>query len=188
MKKIIIIEIALLFTLIASCSKIKQIANINVDIPYSAQSALPEIPGIIAGYGLPPGGISLPFPAIPVATNSKQYISQYHTAANMIIDVYLKQLSLQIVSPPNQNFDFLDSVQVYISAPTQPELLVANEYNIPKGQTALNLSTNTNVNLKKYFVQDTIYFRIQGHINAIPASGTLFNLQSVFHLLANPLN
>jgi len=65
---------------------------------------------------------------------------------------------------------------------------VAWEYNIPKGQTQLNLTTNTSVNLKNYFIQDTIYFRLQAHINAIPATGTQLNIASVFHLLANPLD
>ncbi len=188
MKKHIVIEIIALFTLITGCNKIKQIANINVDIPYAAQFSLPAIAADTAGFVLPSGGISLPFPAIPVATNSKQFISQYNTAANMILDVYLKGLSLQLAAPANQNFDFLDSVQVFISAPNQPEVLVANEYNIPKGQSLLNLTTNIDVNLKNYFVQDTIYFRLQAHINAIPASTTVLNLQSVFHVLANPLD
>lgn len=188
MKKLMILAFIALFAALTGCNKLKQLANINVDIPYTAQLNLPSLAADTPGIGLPPGGLSIPFPSVSFATNSQQYISQYHTSANMILDVYLKGLGIQLAAPANQNFDFLDSIRVYISANSQPEMLVASAYNIPKGQSLLNLTTNTDVNLKNYFIQDTIYFRIQAHINAIPASTTQMNIVSVFHLLANPLD
>ena len=111
----------------------------------------------------------------------------YSTAANKIISVGLQSLALQIQAPATQNFDFLDSVQVYISAAGQPELLVAYQYSIAKGQTTLNMNPVTDVNLKNYFVQDTIYFRLTTHVNAIPATGTQLNIASSFHVQANLL-
>jgi hypothetical protein len=174
--------------LFASCNRITQLANINVNIPYSAQVTVPQVPGDAAGIPLPPGGISLPFPTMPIATNSQQYIAEYQTSAAKIVDVDLQSLALQILSPADQNFNFLDSVEIFISTSTLPEMLVAYAYDIPQGQTTLNLTTETNLNLKTYFIQDTIIFRMSAHINAIPASGTQLNIASTFHLLANPLD
>lgn len=172
----------------AGCSKIKQLANINVDIPYTAKVNVPEFAGDTAGIRLPPGGAALPFPAIPIVTNSQQYVAQYKTSTDKIVSFDLTKMQVQIAAPGGQNFDFLDSVAIYISANTQPSVLVAYQYTISKGQTTLALNVVPNVNLKNYFIQDTMYFTINTHINAIPASGTQLDISSSFHLLANPLD
>ena len=186
MKKIILGLVATTL-LLSSCTKILKLANINVDIPYNQQVTVPAVAGYTQSIALPPGGAALALPSIPFATNSQIYISQNNTAANMILDVSLKSLTLQILSPSDQNFDFLDNIQVFLSSKTLPEVLVAYQTSVPKGQTTLDLSTNPLVNLKDYFIQDTIYFRLTTHINATPLSGTQLNIASVFHMLANPL-
>ena len=188
MKKIGFLTGIVLTALFISCNKVKQLANINVDIPYTVQVTVPQVDGDPAGLPLPPGGINLPFPAVAMQTNSQQYLAQYHTSASKIVDVALKSMSLDILSPPGQNFDFLDNVQIYISTRTLPEVLVASANNIPNGQTTIDLATVSSVNLKDYFVQDTIIFRMSAHVNAIPASGTELQISSTFHLLANPLD
>jgi len=170
------------------CNKINQLADINVNIPYNTQVTVPQVDGDTVGFPLPPGGVAVSFPTIAIATNSQQYIAEYNTSTDKILNVDLQSLALQILSPANQNFNFLDSVEIYISTKSLPEMLVAYAYNIPKGQTSLNLTTEANVNLKTYFIQDTIIFRLNTHINAIPASGTQLNIASTFHLLANPLD
>ena len=183
-----IMVVAMVFTL-TSCIKINPITNlnINVNIPYSQQVTVPQVAGDTFGVALPAGGIALSFPSTPLATNSQTYITQYNTSADKIVEVDLDSFALQILSPASQNFDFLDSVQLYISAPSQPEVLVAYSYSIAKGQTTLNLNTITSVNLKNYFIQDTLYLRISTHINAIPATGTQINSKTIFHMLANLL-
>jgi hypothetical protein len=177
-----------LVVLITGCNKVKQLANINADIPYSTEVNVPQVDGYDAGIPLPPGGLELPSVTVGVATNSKEYLSQYGTAANMVTTVYLKSLSIEIKSPPNQNFDFLDNIQVYISAPSKPEILIASQNNIPKGASTLHLTTNTEANLKDYYVQETINLRLAGNINAVPPAGEVLSIASVFHLVANPLN
>jgi hypothetical protein len=187
MKKTILLATIAFTAIINGCSKFSQLANINVDIPYSSQASVPPVQGYTSGVALPSGGVDLPSVTVGIATNSKAYLSQYGTAANMIVSVDLKSLAIQIQSPSNQNFDFLDNVQVYLSANDQPEVQVVSDSNIPKGSTTLNLTTNTTVNLKNYYTQDTIYLRLAAHINAVPTAGEQLNISSVFHLVANPL-
>ncbi len=187
MKKLILLCTLAAFSLLPACSKIKQLANINVDLPFSQQMQVPAVQGYTEGMQLPMG-VTIPFPAIPVATNSKDFIATYNTAANMIVDVDLKSLNFQITAPATQNFDFMDTVQLYISSKSQPEVLVAYKYGVPKSTQSIDFYTITSVNLKNYFVEDTMYFRISAHVNAIPASGTNLKLSSVLHVLANPLN
>ena len=190
MKKLVIVFIALTtvaaITFFSGCSKVKSLANINFDIPYNQQISVPSS-GYAYGTPLPAGGVLLPFPAVPVPTNSKQYIEQYHTSTDKILNVNLKSTSLQIVSPAGQNFDYLDNIEVYVATGSQPEILLASQSNIAKGLTTLDLTTSTNINLKEYFLADTLYFRMNAHINAVPAIGEQLMLSSVFHVLANPL-
>ena len=170
----------------ASCDKAKSLADINVDIPYNSSINVPD-GGYTPGQALPLGGVSLPFPALPIPTNSKSYIEQYHTSTDKIRTVGLKSLQLEMQAPTSYNFDFLDTVQVYISTRTSPEQLIAYQYNVAKGLSTIPLTTVSAVNLKDYFIQDTIYFRLSSHINAVPPSGTQLNIKSVFHMVANPL-
>jgi hypothetical protein len=180
--------IALICLLGASgCQKVKHLADISVDIPYSTQVAVPQVSADTAGAPLPGGGVTLDLPPVSVATNSQQYLADYHTAASKILQVNLKAMTIQIAAPAGQNFDYMDSVQIYLGAPGQPEALVAWQYGISKGISTLVLATDANVNLKDYFVQETITFRMKTHINAVPASGEQLNIGAIFHLLANPL-
>lgn len=187
MQKVLFLTGAAFITILSGCNKIKQLVNINVDIPYNYEVAVPPVSGYSQAVPLPPGGATLSFPAVPVATNSQQYIQEYGTDSNLVLDVYLKSLAIQIQSPANQYFDFLDNIDVYISTKTLPEMLIASQSNVPKGSGTLTLIPDTAVNLKNYFLQDTIYFRLNTHINAVPPPGEDLNIMSVFHMLANPL-
>jgi hypothetical protein len=79
-------------------------------------------------------------------------------------------------------------VQLYISAPLLPQVLVAYDYGIPKGQTTLNFVTVGDLDLKNYFLADTMYLSMRTHINAVPESGTQLNIATTFHMTANPLD
>jgi hypothetical protein len=182
-----ILSVALSIGTMFACNGIKNLANINIDIPYSSQVSVPDVPGYTTGIPLPTVGLDLPSVTVGFATNSQTYLSQYGTAANMVVSVTLKGMNIQIQSPPGQNFDFLDNIQIYMSAKGQPEVLAVSQSSIPKGTTTMVLTPNQELNLKNYFVQDTIYMRLAGHINALPAAGEQLNINSVFHLVANPL-
>jgi hypothetical protein len=187
MQKALFLATIAILSICMSCNKVRQLTNINVNIPYNYQQTIPSIPGDTVTTILPTGGIPLPFPKVGIATNSQQYIAEYGTATNLVINVYLKSLAIQIQTPPGQNFNFLDYMDVYISSKTQPEVLIASQHAVAKGQSTLTLVPDTTINLKSYFLEDTIYFRLSAHINAIPPAGEELNIATVLHLLANPL-
>ncbi len=185
MKKILILVAAAIS--LSACQKVKNLANIGFDIPYSQSETLPNVPGYTYGMQLPAGGVELPFPPATVATNAQHYFDQYHASSKNIVSAALTSMSMQITAPAGQYFDFLDTIELYVSTESQPEVLVAYAYNIPKGQTTLDLTTMPGLNLKNYFVQDSIIVRLNAHINAVPAPGTTVQLSGKFHIVANPL-
>lgn len=186
MKKWILLSALGLLTL--SCGKIKEklqdITTINKDIKYNETAEIPEaIDNIVI---IPPGGISLSMPKFGFPTNSAQLLADFNTTTDLVDDVTIKEVSLKIQAPPSQNFDFVDTIKVYLSSANAPEQLAAYKYGIPKGQNSITLD-RTDLNIKDYFLSDSIFYRLHGHYIDKPAKGTQFNLNSVFRLTARLL-
>lgn len=188
MKKLTVLFAAILSVSLFSCEKTTNLADINVDLNYNQTVTIPSVPGYNFGVPLPSGGVDLSFPAVPFATQSQTYVTEYNTSVEKIKKIDLKKMDMLVKSPDSLNFDFLDRVDIYVSSKTLPEVLVGYAENIPKGSKSLNLFTITSVNLKDYFVKDTMYMRMQAHINAVPPPGGVLETKTVFHMLANPLN
>lgn len=171
----------LLLILLSSCSKLQNLANINVDLPYEERIIAPEFDSTLK---IPAGGICVSLPPQPVPTNSKEAMALYNTGQENILHVKLVRFE-QLVPAGTGNFDFADSLRIYISATDLPELLIANKSGIGKNLETLALDCNDQ-NLKPYFLQDTVYMRVEGRFNAIPKAKE-FRLQYKFNLLANPI-
>lgn len=178
---------ALMVLMASACKKVKDLADISVNIPYTQHVAIPPVAGYEFGFPLPAGGVNISLPAVSAPTNSKAYLEQYHTNSDKVRRVALNSLSLELTTPPGQNFDFIDTVRLYISAPGHEEMLVAYKYGTIANTRVLTLTTNTDINLKDYFLEDTMTFRATMHINAVPAPGAEMDIKSVFNLVANPL-
>ena len=185
MKKIAVV-LAVVMGLFGGCKPISNLTAITVDLDYTQQVQMPAVSGY--AYGTPlPAEFTVGLDAIPVPTNSAADLSQYHTSANNLTSVMLKSMNLQITAPTGQNFDFLDSIQIYLSGTGLTQQLMAYDYNIPKGQTTITLTPVAGFNIKPYFLLDTMYVGTTLHINAIPQTGTAANINSVFTMVANPL-
>ncbi len=188
MKKHILFAAIALSAFLTGCDKTTLLTEINVDIPYSTEFAIPAISGYTGSVPLPAGGLKIDVPAVGFATNAQTYVSANKTSVDKINKVDLKSMNLRIVLPSGSNFNFVDSVWIYISAKSQPEQLVAYNYGVAKGQSAIDMYTLTDVNLKNYFIQDSISFRISARINATPDSTNKFGIGTILHMNANPLN
>lgn len=186
MKKALLPLMALVF-IVLSCSKVKQLTQVEVDIPYTQTLDASKFPDKTHYPVLPFGGIRIDFPTIPVTTNSQQYLDQNNTTVNKINSVTLKSVLLQLTAPQGKYLDFLKSVSLSISSDTLAMIRIAHKENIPKGQTSIYLD-DTAANLTKYFLEKTIYVNITATFDSIPPPGTAINTITTFHLSANPLN
>lgn len=183
MKRIVIGILALATLPVFGCKKLKSLANINIDIPYSTQVTMPVV--YEEGVPIPFGGYKATIGPIGITTNSRQYMAEYNTDADNIVSVQLSKLMLKILSPSTESIDFLDTVRVYISAQGQPEVLAA--YSLGRvGGDSLAL-TCSQQSLKPYFLADVMNIKLVGHFNRVPAPGTTVEINSVFYMVANPL-
>ncbi len=169
----------------ASCKKIKKLATINVNIPYNGVLGLPYVGD--TAITLPPNGLSFSLPLYGMPTYSQQFLSQYNTSASKVNSAKLQNYSMQIVDPTGGYFYYLDTVQIYLSAHGQPEVLVAYNNNVPHDQNIVNM-TSTYIELKNYFLQDSMFLRVYVNFIKVPKEADSILMNTNFNLQADPLN
>jgi hypothetical protein len=174
--------------ILAGCTKLddlEKLADINKDMDYSQTVDVNGLPD--GAPSLPPGGVSQDLPKFAVETKSKQFIEENNTSAEYLKHVKLKKFVASVAKPDGKNFEFMDTIRIYLSAPGLPEILAAHKYGIPKGLKEVSLDCDT-TNLKEYILKDSVFFRVGGHYVAIPDTGSKLQFKSTFNFLANPLN
>ena len=145
----------LLLALLFGCKKVEnQVAQIlKFTVNVSQDSRVP--PPSIFYTGLPA--------PVTVVTNSSAAFSSNNTNSSKVKDVYLDQLKLTLLKPASLDFDFLDTLRVYINTPgASNRILLAQTANPPSGATTLTL-TPTTARLDEYLKSDkyqlTVYSR-----------------------------
>lgn len=180
----IITPVITLLVILASCKKLTSLADIKFSIPIE-QSA--NVDGLPNNPLIPPtNGLKASIPAIPVATNIKEYSSDNNTNTELIRHIYIGSLSLEVNEPQSQTLDLVDSIWVHLSAPNLPEILAAHKFGIENGVKFVDLET-TEEDIRNYFLADTIYFRVEGHFYNAPDSASKFTIKGKFDAIANPL-
>lgn len=115
-------------------------------------------------------------------TNSEQEFSNNGTGTNLISKVVLNRLDLTIKNPVSANFNFLKSVQVYLSSPGLPEVLIAHREDVPAtGLQELPL-TCENTDLKEYIKKSTYSVRVKAVTDEAVTQNTDVNVHSQFQV------
>jgi hypothetical protein len=156
--------VVLALVLFSSCDKI-QWPTFNVEIPYSKDFASPVLDTVVA---LPEGGISYSTPAEMFVLDSRNKLAEHDLTDSQVSKVVLKSY---IQTAREGNFDFVDTIRIFLSARDLPEIALASKNGIPKSTTELTFDCS-DADLKDYFLKDTVYVRTESHFNALPnASG-----------------
>ena len=184
MKKMIFL---LAVSSLAACHKTNTQPTTTFDMQYSTTQALQLGSGSDYNTPVTDAGATMSFAPVKVAINAQQYFDKYHTSSKNVVTTYLGGVNLEIPTPGNHYFDFSDNLELYISGNSQPEVLVAYDYSIPKGLKSINLTLAPGVNLKNYIVNDSITIRLSTHVSYIPAPGAQIISTGVFQVTANPV-
>jgi hypothetical protein len=172
MKKPVIL-LALGIITLASCKKLEEIAQnattIDKNVEYNEEIEIPNVPHLGT---FPPGGLQIPFPKFGAPTYIQDFVAQNNTTADLILSVNVNKIGIKLIQPDTSKFDYVDSLWIYISTKTKPEILAAYV---------------VNQDIKEYFKEDSIYYTVKGHYNNWPDSNTKLQLYGTFKVKASPV-
>jgi hypothetical protein len=182
MKKLVFVAAASIVFM--SCIKGVDLGSIAHDIEQTNTITMPEMPGGVDT--LPAEGITLYAPTKTVETNVEENMKTYNTSTDKVSSVKLTKFSSKAILPEGAKFDFMDTVNVYLSADGMEEKLIAYHYGVPADPSNVEF-TCPDLEIKDYFLKETMNIRFGGHFIKVPASNTQLELKSTFKLVANPL-
>ena len=162
--------------LITSCKKVEDLLTFKVHD--SSSFTIPSITGIDSP-------VSIPVP--PVESNSQQTFENNNTAASLVKNVVLENLTLTITDPAAKTFQFLKSIKIYISADGEQEILLAHKDNIPAEiNSVLEMDPEGN-KLDPYIKKDTYNLRTVVEVKEIPGQDVTVRADMVLRVTADPL-
>ncbi|MBS1772369.1 MAG: hypothetical protein JST82_05885 [Bacteroidetes bacterium] len=183
MKRISFVLIALVIILVSCGKTLKDLITIHKNLDYK-QSV--DIPNITKADTFPAQGISVDFLKYTIVTNSSNFVKENNTSTDLLTSVKAASLGMTLTNPANGYLNFMDSVRVYISADNLPEQLAAYRYNIPNLLKTIDLTCN-DIELKEYFIKDSMYVRIAAHFTKYPDSNSKADVNTTLSITANPL-
>ena len=142
------LSVFILALLVFSCDIIDELTKFNID--YKTQVTIPSSTGI-----------NLPFDILTpdTETNSESEFESNDTRKDLIEEIKLTQLQLEITSPSDADFSFLESIEVFISADGLEEIMIASKTEVPETSSLLDLEI-VDVDLKEYVKKDSYSLRL----------------------------
>ncbi|MBK0403257.1 hypothetical protein I5M27_09690 [Adhaeribacter sp. BT258] len=177
--KTILVYLALLLGIsLAACDKVDKLLTFYIEDEQTI-----EIPSQFSN-GFPLGTL-IPLSPVAVNTNSESEFSNNDTRADLVKDVTLDKLKLTLTDP-NQNFDFLKDIDIYISNDANEELRIAYYNDIPLGQNAIDL-TSTDAKLDKYIKASSYKIITKARLRKAIADDIAIKASMRFKVTADPL-
>jgi hypothetical protein len=105
----------------------------------------------------------------------------------MIEEVKLTSLELTITVPSDGNFDFMKTINVYMSAEGLPETKIAWKENIPNGSGSVLELDTSNEDLKEYIKKDKVVMRLNTITDQLITTEYHIDIHSVFFVDAKIL-
>jgi len=165
-----------LVSLFFSCDKLDELTKFEMD--YDQVVVIPSSTGV-----------DLPFDVFTpeTETNSTAEFEVNDTRKDLIEEIVLKKLIMTVNSPEGEDFSFLESIVIYMSADDLPEIKIAwNEEVSAAAGEALELVTTTE-DLKDYIKKDTYSLRLKTITDEFLSSDYEINVATTFFVDAKIL-
>ncbi len=169
----------MIFAIIAgfsACDKLDELTKFEMD--YSQRVVIPSSTGV-----------DLPFDVYSpeTETNSSSEFAVNDTRKDLIEEIILRKLTLKLKSPEEEDFSFLESIKVYMSADDLPEIRIAwNEEVAATTGGTLELLTSGD-DLKDYIKKDKFTLRLETVTDEFLSSDHEIDVLSVFFVDAKVL-
>ena len=128
----------------------------NFDVPVSGTAVIPKATLLDELLGL------VPFDGFDEISFERELANQGVTA-DQVDSVRVSSFTLLIESPADADFDFLEGISFFASAPGQPEVRIASAEAIPAGARTIELTVD-DVELEAYATASSMVVRgeVQG--------------------------
>ncbi|WP_430908122.1 hypothetical protein [Maribacter sp. 2-571] len=169
-------SVLVLLLTFCSCDKVDELTKFDIDYDTSV---------VIASAA----NINLPFDVVTpdVETNSESEFAVNDTRKDLIEEIKLKSLRLELASPEDADFSFLESVEIFISAEDLPELQVATIVEVPMDAgTVIELDTSDD-DLKDYIKKNRFSLRLNTVTDEVLTEDHTIDVKSVFFVDAKIL-
>jgi len=122
-----------------------------------------------------------------VSTNSEQEFENNNTRTDLVESIKLKRLRMDLITPENGNFNFLNEIRIFIRAEGLEEILIASSVAIPEnGLRALELDIE-NIELRDYIRKDSYTLRTETVTDQAITEDQQINIETVFRVDAKIL-
>ncbi|MEN7551229.1 hypothetical protein AAG747_25145 [Rapidithrix thailandica] len=138
-----------LFLLLFSCKELDKLTQFNM--PYEASVTIDSSIGIDV-----PGNFYSP----EIETNSESTFAVNDTRKDLVEEILLTQMSLELKSPEDGDFSFLNEISIYMSAEDLDEIKIAWKENIPAEPGKKIEMEVSNQDLKAYIKKDKFTLRV----------------------------
>ena len=133
-------------------------------------------------------GVNLPFNIVSpdIESNSEATFEVNDTRKDLIERIYLEKLTLTVTSPPGEDFSFLKSISIYISADGLDEVVIAGKDIPDNAGSSIDLEVSAE-DIKEYLKQDKFTLRVNTVTDEIITSDYTVNAHCVFFVDAKLL-
>jgi|GEM_PF-2655242 len=135
-------------------------------------------------------GTAIPFTARTpeISSNSSSTFSANNTRKDKVEEVNLQSMRLEIKTPADADFDFLNEITISINADGLSEKVIATKTNIPEERlTSLEMDVEGSVNLKDYVTSDQFTFKTTTKTDKTISNDITVTIKSVFFVDAKVL-
>lgn len=145
-KKLIFLSV--IMTLVFSCDKIDELTKFDVE--YTTSFTVPSSSLI---------DLPLDITTPETTTNSESTFENNDTRSDLVESVKLTELRLDLITPSDGDFNFLNEIEIFISAEDLPEVLIASRVDIPANSSRSIELEIENTELKEYIKKETYTLR-----------------------------
>jgi hypothetical protein len=158
------------------CKQVDKLTQFNME--YNAEVVIPSS-----------AGINLPFNLFTpdIESNSESTFAVNDTRKDLIEEIQLTSLGLTLASPPDRDFGFLKSIEIFVSADGHSEVMVAWKRDIPENTGQFLALETTGTDLKEYIKADEFKLRVNTITDEVIATNHEIDINSVFFVDAKIL-
>ncbi len=175
MKKYFFLTILIIVSTFFACKKVDKLTQFDMDYDSSV-----KIESTI--------GFNIPFNIYTpdITTNSESTFESNNTHKDLIEKINLKTMEMTISSPSGDDFSFLKSIEIKISADGLSDVKIAWKDNIPENANKIKLETSS-ADLKEYIKKDNFKLKVTSTTDEILTHDYTIDIHSVFFVDAKIL-